>query len=574
MLTPQNLLYAAIGVTIGTLVGVLPGIGPALTIALLLPVALKLDDPIGTLIMFAGIYYGAMYGGSTTSILLNTPGESASVATSIEGYQMAQRGRARAALATAAIGSFVAAIITTVLLTFVMEPMARLAVTFRASDYFALAVLAMVTVTAVVGASLVRGLMSLVFGLFLGLVGIDALTGQARFTFGVPSLLRRHRRRGGHRRAVRDRRDALHRRRGCRQLPAKAAPLEPAGGVAWLSRGRLVALVAAVAARHRARLPVRGAALRRRGDADVPVVHVREAALEAPARSSGSGAIEGVAGPEAANNASFSGVLVPLLTLGIPTSATAAVMLAAFSYFDISPGPQLFENQSDAGVGADRVAVHRQRHAAGAEPAADPAVGEGAADPAAAAVHRASWCSPPSACTRCSGSIVDVLIAYAIGVVAMFMRHLDFPIAPAILGLILGPMMETQFRRALLLSDGDLSVFVTRPLTLILLLLAVAALGAAAPAEAGRPGPRPPRRTPRLAGTADSVGLCTSRGRQTDPAVAVLGPARARRTAAAPRALPVRDQVLQVAPGADPGQPGQRGALGRRQVGRAGAQHA
>ncbi|GAB3829229.1 hypothetical protein GCM10027610_015570 [Dactylosporangium cerinum] len=189
VLSPQNLLYAAIGVTIGTLVGVLPGIGPALTIALLLPVALRLDDPTGTLIMFAGIYAGAMYGGSTTSILLNTPGESASVATSIEGYQMARRGRARSALATAAIGSFVAGTISTVLLAFVAAPMASLAVTFRASDYFALAVLAMVTVTAMVGASLVRGLMSLTFGLFLGLIGIDSLTGQARFTFGVPELL-------------------------------------------------------------------------------------------------------------------------------------------------------------------------------------------------------------------------------------------------------------------------------------------------------------------------------------------------------------------------------------------------
>ncbi|HEU4426591.1 MAG TPA: tripartite tricarboxylate transporter permease, partial [Pilimelia sp.] len=189
VLTPENLLFALIGVTVGTLVGVLPGIGPALTIALLLPVTFSLDDPIGAFIMFAGIYYGAMYGGSTTSILLNTPGESASVATSIEGYQMARRGRARAALATAAVGSFVAGTISTVLLTFVAEPVASLAVTFRASDYFALAILAMITVTALVGRSLLRGLLSLFLGLFLGLVGLDTLTGQARYTFGVPQLL-------------------------------------------------------------------------------------------------------------------------------------------------------------------------------------------------------------------------------------------------------------------------------------------------------------------------------------------------------------------------------------------------
>ena len=189
VLEPRYLLFAMIGVTLGTFVGVLPGIGPALTIALLLPVTFSLDDPIGTFIMFAGIYYGAMYGGSTTSILLNTPGESASVATAIEGYQMARRGRARAALATAAIGSFVAGTISTLLLTLFAKPVAALAITFRAADYFALALLAMVAVTALVGRSLVRGLMSLSLGLFLGLVGLDGLTGQARFAFGTLELL-------------------------------------------------------------------------------------------------------------------------------------------------------------------------------------------------------------------------------------------------------------------------------------------------------------------------------------------------------------------------------------------------
>jgi putative tricarboxylic transport membrane protein len=204
VLTLTYLLYAAVGVTLGTFVGVLPGIGPALTIALLLPITYSLDDATGAFIMFAGIYYGAMYGGSTTSILLNTPGESASVATAIEGYQMAQRGRARPALATAAIGSFVAALISTVLLAFVAVPVAALAVTFRAADYFALAVLAMITVTALVGRSLVRGLMSLFFGLFLGLVGLDLLTGQSRYLRSAGTA-RRCRYRGRHCRALRDR---------------------------------------------------------------------------------------------------------------------------------------------------------------------------------------------------------------------------------------------------------------------------------------------------------------------------------------------------------------------------------
>ncbi|MET7398679.1 tripartite tricarboxylate transporter permease [Dactylosporangium sp. NPDC005572] len=475
VLTAQNLLYAAVGVTIGTLVGVLPGIGPALTIALLLPVALRLDDPTGTLIMFAGIYAGAMYGGSTTSILLNTPGESASVATSIEGYQMARRGRARAALATAAIGSFVAGTISTVLLTFVAAPMASLAVTFRASDYFALAVLAMVTVTAMVGNSIVRGLMSLTFGLFLGLVGIDSLTGQARFTFGVPELL--------------DGIDVvtiiiglfavgetLYIASRLRDLPATVAPLEPPGrGFAWLSRSDW----------SRSWRPwLRGTALGfpfgalPSGGAEIPTFlsYTIERRRSKHQQEWGKGAIEGVAGPEAANNASFSGVLVPLLTLGIPTSATAAVMLAAFSYFDLSPGPQLFEKSPDLVWGLIAslfignvlllaLNLPMIRIWVKVLQIPRPLLYTGILVFATLGVYAVS------------GSIVDVFIALAIGVVAMFMRHLEFPVAPVILGVILGPMMEIQFRRALLLSDNDLTIFVRRPLTLILLLLAVAALG-------------------------------------------------------------------------------------------------
>jgi putative tricarboxylic transport membrane protein len=475
VLSPQNLLYAAIGVTIGTLVGVLPGIGPALTIALLLPVALRLDDPTGTLIMFAGIYAGAMYGGSTTSILLNTPGESASVATSIEGYQMARRGRARAALATAAIGSFVAGTVSTVLLAFVAAPMASLAVRFRASDYFALAVLAMVTVTAMVGPSLVRGLMSLTFGLFLGLIGIDSLTGQARFTFGVPELL--------------DGIDVVTIIVGLfaigetlfiasrlRALPATVAPLEPVGkGFAWLSREDW----------SRSWRPwLRGTALGfpfgalPSGGAEIPTFmsYTLEKRRSKRPEEWGRGAIEGVAGPEAANNASFSGVLVPLLTLGIPTSATAAVMLAAFGYFDLSPGPQLFEKSPTlvwgliaslfiGNVMLLALNLPMIRIWVKVLQIPRPLLYTGILVFATLGVYAVS------------GSVVDVFIAFAIGVVAVFMRHFEFPIAPVILGVILGPMMEIQFRRTLLLSDNDLTVFVRRPLTLVLLLLAVAALG-------------------------------------------------------------------------------------------------
>src|SRR3954467_15006443 len=201
VLSPQNLLLAALGVTLGTLVGVLPGIGPALTlalllpgvgpaltIALLLPVTFNFEDPVGAFILFAGIYAGGMYGGSTTSILLNTPGESSPGATAIEGFEMAKRGRGRPALATAAIGSFVAGTIGIVALTVLAEPVASLAVKFRAQDYFALTLLAFASVTALTSRSLIRGFCSLAVGILIGFVGIDQLTGQSRLTFGVDQL--------------------------------------------------------------------------------------------------------------------------------------------------------------------------------------------------------------------------------------------------------------------------------------------------------------------------------------------------------------------------------------------------
>src|SRR5215203_7343717 len=187
-LTPINLMWCLVGTTLGTAIGVLPGLGPALTIALLLPVTFKVDAT-SAFILFAGIYYGAMYGGSTTSILLNTPGESASIVTALEGNKMARKGRGAAALATAAIGSFVAGTIGTIGLTFLAPVMVQVGLRFGPAEYFALVVLAFTTVTALLGSSVVRGILSLFFGLALGLIGIDTLSGQSRFTFGIPQLL-------------------------------------------------------------------------------------------------------------------------------------------------------------------------------------------------------------------------------------------------------------------------------------------------------------------------------------------------------------------------------------------------
>jgi putative tricarboxylic transport membrane protein len=468
---PQNLLLAAVGVTLGTLVGVLPGIGPALTIALLLPLTFNFDDPTGAFIMFAGIYYGGMYGGSTTSILLNTPGESASVATTLEGFQMAKRGRAKAALATAAIGSFVAGTIAIVLLTLVAQPVADFAVRFQAADYFSLTVLAFVSVTALVGSSLVRGMTALFVGLLLGVIGIDQQTGQSRLSLGVDQLNN-----GidivivavglfavG---------EALHQASRLRSTPEERVEVED--GARWMTREDW----------QRSWKPwLRGAGLGfpfgalPAGGAEVPTFlsYALERRLSKHPDEWGKGAIEGVAGPEAANNAAFSGVLVPLLTLGIPTSATAAILIAAFQIFNIQPGPGLFEKQPDLvwtliaslyignvmllvlnlpliRIWVKVLEIPREMLYSGILVFATLGV------------------------YSLSGSVTEVMIMYVIGALGFFMRRYDFPIAPVILGVILGPLMEKQFRRAMIASDDDWTVFVTRPISLTLLVVAAAAL--------------------------------------------------------------------------------------------------
>ena len=381
-LTPMNLLWSALGVTVGTAIGVLPGIGPALTVALLLPVTANLD-PTAAFIMFGGIYYGAMYGGSTTSILLNTPGESGSIVTAIDGNMMARKGRGAQALATAAIGSFVAGTIATLALTFVAPLMVQLALLFGPAEYFALMVLALTTVTAVLGDSLARGLASLFIGLALGLVGIDLQTGQARFTLGVPELL-----------------DGIDTVIVAVGLFAIGETLYSAArykfeteeffavkGSKWMSRedwarswkpwlrGTFIGFPIGA-------LPA--------GGSEIPTFlsYLVEKKLSKNPEEFGQGAIEAVAGPEAANNASAAGVLAPLLALGLPTSATAAIMLAAFQQYGLQPGPAALRHQPGAGLGHDREPLRRQRPAARPQPADGRRLGEAPAGAAAVALRR------------------------------------------------------------------------------------------------------------------------------------------------------------------------------------------
>ncbi|MBB5224080.1 putative tricarboxylic transport membrane protein [Amaricoccus macauensis] len=468
-LQPMNLLYALIGVTLGTAVGVLPGIGPALTVALLLPVTYQLD-PTGSLIMFAGIYYGGMYGGSTTSILLNTPGESASIVTALEGNKMARKGRGGPALATAAIGSFVAGLIATLGLAFISPWMVKFALSLGPADYFALMVLAFVTVSAAFGDSALRGLTALFLGLALGLIGIDLQTGQARLSFGIPDLLD----------GVEVTTLAVALFAVGEALKIAATPpegeerIEPVKGSVWMTKQdwarswkpwlRGTAIGFPIGA-----MPAGGAEI------GTFLSYSTEKALTKHPEEFGNGAIEGVAGPEAANNASAAGTLVPLLTLGLPTSATAAIMLAGFQQFGLQPGPLLFATNAPlvwsliasllvanfmlivlnlplVGLWVRLLAIPKPWLYAGILTFAT------------------------LGCIGANPSPVELALLLAFGLLGYGLRRFSYPIAPVVVGLILGPLAEQQLRRALAISQGDPSVLVHSPAAIILYTIAAIAL--------------------------------------------------------------------------------------------------
>lgn len=470
-LTLSNLGFGLLGTFLGTLVGVLPGIGPALAIALLLPITYTVS-PASALIMFAAIYYGAMYGGSTTSILLNTPGESGSVMTALEGNKMARNGRAGAALATAAIGSFVAGTIATAILAFTAPSIADLAIKVGAADYVALMLVAFTTVSSLLGSSQIRGFIALAVGLVLGLVGADLQSGLARLTFGnqsavegietVPVIV-----------AIFALGEALYiasrfKEEGWKILPMKGKALMTSedwkrSWKPWI-RGTAIGFPLGV-------IPA--------GGSEVPTFlsYAVEKNLTKHPEEFGHGAIEGVAGPEAANNANAAGALVPLLALGLPTSATAAVILVAFQTYQIQPGPTLFLtngaliwtliaslfigntlllvlNLPLVRVWVQLLKVPRPYLFAGITIFA--LLGSYALNT----------------------STFDVQVAIAIGIVGFLFRRYGMPITPLILGLILGPNLELQFRRALQISAGDYGTLYATPLSKVLyLVLIVVILG-------------------------------------------------------------------------------------------------
>ncbi|WP_424812718.1 tripartite tricarboxylate transporter permease [Roseococcus sp. YIM B11640] len=470
-LSLPNLAWAMLGCFLGTAVGVLPGIGPALAIALLLPITFQVSAT-GAFILFCGIFYGAMYGGSTTSILLNAPGESGSIITALEGAKMARNGRAGPALATSAIGSFVAGVVGTLGIAFLGPVVVDLGLMLGPAEYFSLMLLCFVTVSAVLGGSAVRGLVSLFFGLSLGLVGIDLQTGQPRMTFGLPELL------DGVNVvlvavALFAVAEALH--MAWRHVEGGGQVL-PVGNL-WLSKSDL----------RRSFWPwIRGAGLGfpfgvlPAGGTEMPTMlsYYAEKKLVAPEHAhefGTTGAIEGVAGPEAANNAAAAGILVPMLTLGLPTSATAAIMLSAFQSYGIQPGPLLFQTQGElvwtliASLFIANVMLVVLNL---------PLIGLWVRilKIPAPQLYAGILVFATIGTYGISNSITDLLLLYGIGIIGMFMRRFDFPVAPVVIGMILGPMAEQALRQALTISEGNWSTFVTRPGSLCLLILAALAL--------------------------------------------------------------------------------------------------
>lgn len=463
-LTFTNLMFGLLGTILGTLVGVLPGIGPALAIALLLPITYSIN-PASALIMFAAIYYGAMYGGSTTSILLNTPGESGSVITALEGHQMAKRGRAGAALATAAIGSFIAGTIATGILAFAAPSLANWAIAVTAADYFALMLVAFMTVGSLLGSSMIRGMVSLSVGLALGLVGSDLQSGAVRLTFGN-----------------------LHAIDGIETVTVIvsifalgealyiAARAKESGWSIVAMQGK--ALMTKSDIRRSWKPWLRGTAIGfplgviPAGGSEVPTFlsYSIEKNLSKNKDEFGKGAIEGVAGPEAANNANAAGALVPLLALGLPTSATAAVILVAFQTYNIQAGPLLFTTNPDVVwtliaalfVGNTLLLVlnlpfvkvwvkllHIPK----------PYLFAGITTFALMGAYVAN------------NAIFDLWIALGVAVVGYLFRRFGVPITPLIIGLILSPMAELQMRRSLQISAGDVSALYATPLSKVLYLL-------------------------------------------------------------------------------------------------------
>jgi putative tricarboxylic transport membrane protein len=467
-LQPANLLYCFLGTLLGTLIGVLPGLGPTATIAMLLPITYSLE-PVSSLIMLAGIYYGAQYGGSTTAILVNLPGESSSAVTTIDGYQMARQGRAGPALATAAIGSFVAGTVATFIIAAAAPPLTTIALKFGSPEYFSLMVLALITSVALAHGSILHALAMIVIGLLLGVVGTDIYTGTPRMTlgfleladginfvavavgvFGIAEILRNLENEKDREVGVKSVTNLMPSREDLKRI------------VAPIIRGTLLGSALGI-------LPGGGAVL-----ASFAAYTVEKKVSSTPERF-GHGAIEGVAGPESANNAAAQTSFIPMLTLGIPANPVMALMIGAFIIQGIVPGPNVANDRPELfwGIIASMWLGNLMLVVLNL-----PLVGLWVRVlrvpyymlfPAIMAFSAIGVYSINS-------NVFDMYSVAVFGVIGYLFFKLGCEPAPLLLGFVLGPMLEEHLRRAMIISRGDPMIFIQRPISLGLLVVAVLAL--------------------------------------------------------------------------------------------------
>ncbi len=455
--TLQNLLYCFIGCVLGTLIGVLPGLGPIATIAMLLPATYALP-PIAALIMLAGIYYGAQYGGSTTAILINIPGESSSVVTAIDGYQMARKGRAGVALFTAGVGSFFAGCVATLVLAAFAAPLSELAFKFGPAEYFSLMVLGLIGAVVLASGSLIKAIAMIVLGLLMGLVGTDVNSGTSRYAFDIPQLTD-----GlgfvvvamgvfGFAEIMANLEQKEHRE----TFLSKVTNLWPKKEdfkrmVGPILRGTLLGSILGI-------LPGGGAALASFG------AYSLEKKVSKYGHEFGKGAIEGVAAPESANNAAAQTSFIPLLTLGIPPNAVMALMVGAMTIHNIQPGPQVMTSNpalfwgliASMWIGNFMLIILNL-----------PMIGVWVK--LLTIPYRHMY---PAILVFCcigvysvNNTVFDIYLTAIYGIIGYVFMKFKCEAPPLLLGFVLGPMMEENFRRALLLSRGDFTVFVTRPLS-------------------------------------------------------------------------------------------------------------
>jgi len=464
--SPVNLLWCFIGSVLGTAVGVLPGLGPAATIALLLPISMKMGSPVTAIILMSGIFYGAMYGGSTTSILLNIPGEAASVVTCIDGYQMAKKGRAGPALGVAAIGSFIAGTFGVIGLTAMAPPLAEAALKFGPPEYFSLTVLGLLLATYLAGASPLKGLMMAIFGLILGSIGLDPLSGAVRFAFGIPDL--------------QSNLDFVTLAMGLFGVGEILISLESSEAASILTtkiknvfptlvdlarsgwamvRGSVIGFAVGI-------LPGGGAVL------SSLISYAVEKKVSKHPEEFGQGAIEGVAGPEAANNAAASSSFIPLLTLGIPGNASTAMIFAALLIQGVTPGPFLLKEHADVfwGVVASMYIGNVILVVLNL-----PLVGMWAQ---LLRVPYAFMAPLIMVLTlvgvySVNNSVFDIWVMLIMGIFGYLARKLKFDLGPLLLAFVLGPIMERSLRQALLMSHGGFGIFFTRPISGALMATAI-----------------------------------------------------------------------------------------------------